>query len=71
MVGYSHLFQDFPQSIVIHTVKGLGVVNEAEVDAFLELSNYNNLLKKKVSNFKTFLISEVFELQSLIWLLIW
>ena len=56
---------------MIHTVKGLGAVNEAEVDAFLELSNYNNLLKKKVSNFKTFLISEVFELQSLIWLLIW
>ena len=36
MVGYSHLFQNFPQFIVIHTVKGFSVVNEADV--FLELS---------------------------------
>ena len=35
---YSHLFQNFPQFIVIHTVKGFGVANKAEVDIFLELS---------------------------------
>ena len=38
MVWYSHLFQTFPQFIVIHTVKGFGIVNKAEIDAFLELS---------------------------------
>ena len=38
MVWYFHLFQNFPQFIVIHTVKGFGIVNKAEIDAFLELS---------------------------------
>ena len=38
MVWYSHLSQNFPQFIVIHTVKGFGIVNKAEIDAFLELS---------------------------------
>ena len=38
MVWYSHLFQNFPQFIVIHTVKGFGIVSKAEVDVFLELS---------------------------------
>ena len=38
MIWYSHLFQNFPQFIVIHTVKGLGIVNIAEIDVFLELS---------------------------------
>ena len=38
MVWYSHLFQNFPQFIVIQTVKGFGIVNKAEIDAFLELS---------------------------------
>ena len=38
MVWYSHLFQNFPQFIVIDTVKGFGVVNKAEIDVFLELS---------------------------------
>ena len=38
MVWYSHLFQNFPQFIVIHTVKGFGIVNKAKIDAFLELS---------------------------------
>ena len=38
MVWYSHLLKNFPQFIVIHTVKGFGVVNKAEVDVFLELS---------------------------------
>ena len=35
---YFHLFQNFPQLVVIHTVKGFGVVNKAAVDIFLELS---------------------------------
>ena len=34
----SHLFQNLPQFIVIHTVKGFGIVNKAEIDVFLELS---------------------------------
>ena len=38
MVWYSHLFKNFPQFVVIHTVKGFGIVNKAEVDFFLELS---------------------------------
>ena len=38
MVWYSHLFQNCPQFIVIHTVKGFGIVNKAEIDVFLELS---------------------------------
>ena len=38
MVWYSQLFQNFPQFIVIHTVKGFGIVNKAEIDAFLELA---------------------------------
>ena len=37
MVCYSHLFQNFPQFIVIHTVKGFGIVNKAEIDVFWEL----------------------------------
>ena len=37
VVWYSHLFQNFPQLIVIHTVKGFGIVNKAEIDVFLEL----------------------------------
>ena len=40
MVWYSHLFQNFPQFIVIHTVKGFGIVNKEEIDDFLELSCY-------------------------------
>ena len=38
MVWYSHLFLNFPQFIVIHTVEGFGIVNKAEIDVFLELS---------------------------------
>ena len=37
-VWYSHLFQNFPQFIVIHTAKGFGIVNKAETDVFLEFS---------------------------------
>ena len=38
MVRYSHHLKNFPQFVVIHTVKGFGVINKAEVDVFLELS---------------------------------
>ena len=38
MVWYSHLLQNFPQFIVIHTAEGFGIVNNAEIDVFLELS---------------------------------
>ena len=38
MVWYSHLFQNFPQFIVIHTIEGFSIVNKAEIDVLLELS---------------------------------
>ena len=38
MVWYSHLFQNFSQFVLIHTVKGFGIVNKSEIDVFLELS---------------------------------
>ena len=38
MVCYSYLFKNFPQFVVVHTVKGFSIVNEAELNAFLELS---------------------------------
>ena len=40
MVWYFHLLKNFPQFIVIHTVKGFGIVNKAEIDVFLELSHF-------------------------------
>ena len=40
VVWYSHLFKNFPLFVVIHTVKDFGIVNEAEVDIFLELSSF-------------------------------
>ena len=42
VVWYSHLFQNFPQFLMIHTIKGFGIVNKAEVDVFLELSCFFN-----------------------------
>ena len=42
MVWYSHLLKNFPQFIVIHTVKDFGIVNKAEIDVFLELSCFFN-----------------------------
>ena len=42
VVWYSHLFQNFPQVVVIHTAKGFGIVNKAEIDIFLELSCFFN-----------------------------
>ena len=43
MVWYSHLFQNFPQFIVIHIGKGFGIVSKAEVDIFLELLLFHDL----------------------------
>ena len=58
MVWYSHLFQNFPQFLVIHTVKGLGIVNKAEIDVFLKLScffydptNVGNLISNDLGVF--------------------
>ena len=42
MVWYSHYFQNVPEFIVIHTVKGFGIVSKAEMDVFLELSCFFN-----------------------------
>ena len=42
MVCYSYLFKNFPQFVVIHTVKGFGIVNKVEIDVFLELSCFFN-----------------------------
>ena len=42
VVWYSHLFQNFPQFMVIHIVKGFGIVNKAEIDVFLKLSCFFN-----------------------------
>ena len=42
MVWYSHLLKNFPQFVVIHTVKGFGVVNKTKIDVFLELSCFFN-----------------------------
>ena len=45
MVWYSHLFQYFPQFIVIYTVKGFGIINKAEIDVFLEfICFFNDLM---------------------------
>ena len=42
MVWYSHLFKNFPEFFVVHTVKGFSIVNKAEVDVFVELSWFFN-----------------------------
>ena len=42
MVWYCHLLDNFPQFVVIHTVKGFGIVNKAEIDVFLELLCFFN-----------------------------
>ena len=57
MVWYSHLFQNFPQFIVIHIVKGFGIVNKMEIDVFLELSCFFNDpmdVGKLISGFSAF-----------------
>ena len=77
VVWYSHLFQNFPQFVVIHTVKGFGVVNKAEVDDFLELSCFfddptdvDNLISGSSAFSKSNLNIwkfTVHELRSLVW----
>ena len=42
MAGYPHLFQNFPEFVVVHIVKGFGIVNKAGVDVFLELSSLSD-----------------------------
>ena len=42
MIWYFHLLKNFPQFVLIHTVKGFGIVNKAEIDVFLELSCFLN-----------------------------
>ena len=60
MPWYSHCFQNFPQFIVIHTVKGFGIVNKSEMDVFLELfcffddpTDVGNLISGSSAFFKT------------------
>ena len=54
VVWYSHLFQNFPQLVVIHTVKGFGIVNNAEIDVFLEISClFGNLISGSSAFSKT------------------
>ena len=72
VVWYSHLFQNFPQFIVIHIVKGLGIVNKAEIDIFLELScffddpaNVGNLISGSSAFSKTSLNIWKFSLEGL------
>ena len=59
VVWYSHLFKNFPHFVVIHTVKGFGIVNKAEVDVLLELScfpsdptNVGNLISGSLASLK-------------------
>ena len=66
MVWYFHLFQNFPQFVVVHTVKGFGIVNKAEIDVFLELSCFfddsvdiGNLISGSSAFSKTRLNNEV------------
>ena len=49
MVWYSHLLKNSPQFVVIHTVKGFGIVNKAEIDVFLELSCFSDDLAHVVN----------------------
>ena len=51
VVWYSHLLKNFPQFVVIHTVKGFGVVNKAEVDVF-----WNSLAFSMINDFTSILI---------------
>ena len=54
MVWYSLLFQNFPQFIVIHTVRGFDIVNKAEIDVFLELSCFFDDVGNLISGFSAF-----------------
>ena len=70
MVWYSHLFKNFPEFVVIHTIKGFDVVNKAEVDVFLELSCFfddptdvwisvSSAFSKSSLNFCKFMVNEL------------
>ena len=69
MVWYSHLSQNFPQFIVIHTVKGFGIVNKAEIDVFLELccffddpADVGNLISGSSAFSKTLAMSQYMDI---------
>ena len=49
VVWYSHLFQNFPQFIVIHTIKDFGIVNKAEIDVFLEPSCFSQEISGEIT----------------------
>ena len=73
VVWYSHLFQNFPQCIVIHTIKGLGIVNKGEIDFFLEISCFfhdpadvGNLISGSSAFSKTSLIIRKFTVHVLL-----
>ena len=73
MVWYSHLSQNFPQFIVIHTVKGFGIVNKAEINVLLEVSCYfddtadvGNLISGSSAFSKTSLIIRKFTVHVLL-----
>jgi len=73
MVWYSSFFQNFPQFIVIHTVKGFGIINKAEIDVFLELSGFfddpadvGNLISGSSAFYKTSLNIWKFTVQLLL-----
>ena len=73
VVWYSHLSQNFPQSVVIHIVKGFGTVNKAEIDAFVELSCFSadptdvgNLISASSAFFKSSLSTWKFSVHILL-----
>ena len=68
VVWYSHLFKNFPQFVVIHTVKGSDVVNEAKVDVFLEFSCFFHDPTDKESDM--FIIIQEWYEDSLVWQLL-
>ena len=86
MVWYSHLLKNFPQFVVIHTVKGFSIVNEAEVDVLLEFSIffYDPIATATAKSLQSFLtlcdpidssppgspIPEVFQARTLEWVAI-
>ena len=78
VVWYSHLFKNFPQFVVAHTVKGFGVVNKAEVDVFVELSCFfdhpadvGNLISGSSAFSKTSLNIRKFTRFTYCWSLAW
>ena len=73
MVWYSHLFKNFPQFVLIHTVNGFGMVNKAEIDIFLEIScflddpaNIGNLISGSSAFSKTSLTIWMFTVHVLL-----